>query len=77
MHCLSFTFDGTYICGGSGPDKDAGSGIEVYHVETGEHVHTIETTNLINMVAWHPLRYWLAYTGDAGGLRIVGMNGNL
>jgi len=75
VHHLSFSFDGTYICGGSGSDKDAERGIEVYHVETGEVVHTIETQNAAGVVAWHPLRYALAYTGDPGGLRIIGVGG--
>jgi THO complex subunit 3 len=26
-------------------------------------------------VAWHPHRYWLAYSGDPGGLRVVGAGG--
>lgn len=77
VHALSFTFDGMYICGGCGPDKDAQPGIAVSHVETGETVHTIETTNAINMVAWHPLRYCLAYTGDQGGLRVIGLGSSL
>ena len=45
------------------------------HVETGEYVHTIPTTAPAPCVVWHPSRYWLAYTGDAGGLKIVGAAG--
>lgn len=77
IHALSFSFDGTYIVGGCGPDKDAQTGIAIAHVESGEYVHTVDTAHLINMVAWHPFRYWLAYTGDLGGLRIIGVNSNL
>lgn len=77
VHCVSFSFDGTYIAGASGPDKDAGSGIKIACAETGEYVHTIETMNAINMVAWHPLRYYLAYTGDPGGLRVLGLGSSL
>jgi THO complex subunit 3 len=70
---LSFSFDGAYIAGSSGSDaRDSTPGIEVCHVDTGEHVHTIETSNPVTWLAWHPLRYWLAYAGDPGGLRIVG-----
>ena len=28
-----------------------------------------------NCIAWHPQRYWLAYAGEPGGLRIVGAAG--
>lgn len=70
---LSFSFDGAYIAAASGGDaRDSSSGIEVCHVDTGEHVHTIETKNPATWLAWHPLRYWLAYAGDSGGVHIVG-----
>ena len=45
------------------------------HVETGEYVHTIQTTAPAPCVAWHPSRYWLAYSGDPMGLKIVGAAG--
>ncbi|KAG8625826.1 hypothetical protein KVT40_006227 [Elsinoe batatas] len=73
IHHLSFSFDGTYIASGCGPEKDGQAGLEISHVETGESVYTIETTNAPTMVAWHPLRYWLAYAGDPGGLRTIGV----
>ncbi|KAF2156041.1 WD40 repeat-like protein [Myriangium duriaei CBS 260.36] len=76
IHHLSFSFDGTYLASGCGSEKDGQSGIEIAHVETGEYVHTIETTNAPTIVAWHPLRYWLAYAGDAGGLRTIGVGNN-
>ena len=76
IHHLSFSFDGTYIVSGCGPDKDAQPGIEIAHVETGEYVHTIETEKPITMVAWHPLRYWLAYVGELGGLRMLNAGNN-
>ena len=70
---LGFSFDGAYIATGSGSDnKDSSPGIEISHVDTGELVHTVDTTAPVSWVAWHPLRYWLAYAGDPGGLRIVG-----
>lgn len=75
---LSFSFDGAYIAASSGSDaRDSSSGIEICHVDTGEPVHTIETTNAVTWLAWHPLRYWLAYAGDPGGLRIVGAGTNV
>lgn len=70
---LSFTFDGSYLACGSGTDtKESSNGIEISHVDTGERVHTVDTANPATLVAWHPLRYILAYAGDPGGLRIVG-----
>ncbi|KAI5194459.1 L-lactate dehydrogenase [Aureobasidium subglaciale] len=77
IHCLSFSFDGTYICGAHGMDKDGDKGIHVACAQTGETVHTFETANIINVLAWHPLRYWLAYAGDTGGVRVIGLGGNL
>ncbi|SLM38176.1 WD40/YVTN repeat-like-containing domain [Lasallia pustulata] len=45
------------------------------HVETGEVVCSIGTAAPAPCVAWHPGRYWVAYSGDAGGLKIVGAGG--
>lgn len=70
---LSFSFDGTYIVAGSGDTaRDGSPGMEIYHVDAGEVVHTVETSNCPTHVAWHPTRYWLAYAGDPGGLKVVG-----
>jgi len=95
VRSLSFSFDGSYVVGGS----DEGNGLEIVsspdwvrvegrcvvvadshlaqqaHVETGEYVHTIPTTSPAPYVAWHPSRYWLAYSGDTMGLKIVGAGG--
>ena len=68
VRSVSFTFDGAYVCGGS----DEGAGVDVAHVDTGEYVHTVPTTHPAPCVAWHPARYWLAYSGDPMGLKIVG-----
>jgi len=65
---LSFSFDGSYIVGGS----DEGPGLEIAHSETGEYVHSVKTAGPCPIVAWHPSRYWLAYT-DLGSLKIVGV----
>ncbi len=69
VRSISFSFDGSYIVGGS----DEGSGLEIAHVETGDYVHTVKTSGPCPVVAWHPNRYWLAYT-DLGSLRIVGVD---
>lgn len=45
------------------------------HVESGEHVFTVPTTAPAPCIAWHPSRYWLAYSGDPMGLKIVGAAG--
>ena len=75
---LSFSFDGSYIVTGSGTDaRDGSAGIEVYHADTGDIAHTIDTSNPVTVSAWHPLRYWVAYAGDPGGLKIVGAGSNV
>ncbi|KAK3906204.1 WD40-repeat-containing domain protein [Staphylotrichum tortipilum] len=63
---ISFTFDGSYVVGGC----EEGSGLEVTHTETGDHVHTFKTAGPCEAVAWAPTRYCLAYS-DLGVLRIV------
>lgn len=88
-----FTFDGSYVVGGSDEGKLplihhwlfmlcpllscapllAGSGLEISHAETGEHVHTFKTAGSCPVVAWAPTRYCLAYS-DLGVLRIVGVD---
>lgn len=50
-----------------------GSGLEISHVETGDHVYTFKTASACPVVAWAPIRYCLAY-GDLGVLRIVGLD---
>lgn len=66
---LGFTWDGYYVAGGS----DEGTGIECYHVESGERVYTFKTASPSPVVAWAPTRYQLAYS-DLGQLRIVGID---
>lgn len=69
---LSFSFDGAYVVGSS----DEGTGLEIAHAETGEYVYTVGTGGgATPCVAWHPGRYWLAYSGDSGGLKIFGAAG--
>ncbi|KAJ0121481.1 hypothetical protein J7T55_008645 [Diaporthe amygdali] len=63
---LSFTWDGFYVVGGS----DEGTGIECYHCESGERVHTFKTASPSPVVSWAPTRYHLAYS-DLGQLRII------
>ncbi|KAL9609808.1 MAG: hypothetical protein Q9167_005435 [Letrouitia subvulpina] len=68
---VGFSWDGSFIVGGS----DEGNGLDIAHVETGEYVYKIETQAPAPCVAWHPTKYWLAYSGDPGGLKIVGAAG--
>ncbi|KAF2842524.1 WD domain-containing protein [Patellaria atrata CBS 101060] len=68
VRSVSFSFDGTYIVGGS----DEGTGLEIAHTETGEYIYKIETAYPAPYVQWHPNRYVLAHSGDASGLKIVG-----
>ncbi|KAF2763712.1 WD40 repeat-like protein [Teratosphaeria nubilosa] len=70
---MSFSFDGQYLVAGSGSEaRDGLPGLNVYHVDTGEVALTVETANCPTFVAWHPGRYWVAYAGDPGGLKVVG-----
>ncbi|KAI9816422.1 MAG: hypothetical protein M1832_005089 [Thelocarpon impressellum] len=68
VRSVSFTWDGAYVCGGS----DEGTGIEIAHVDSIDYVYTLPTAHPAPYVAWHPHRYWLAYSGDPSGLKIVG-----
>ncbi|KAL8843488.1 MAG: hypothetical protein Q9176_002101 [Flavoplaca citrina] len=69
---VSFSWDGSYVIGGS----DEGTGFDIAHVETGEIVARVETTAPAPCLSWHPNgKYWIAYTGDSGGLKIVGAAG--
>ncbi|KAE8152144.1 WD40-repeat-containing domain protein [Aspergillus avenaceus] len=85
---VSWSFDGRFICGACDEVGCGGNGIEIFHAETGESVYTVPTGGGVNSgipaVAWHPSRYWLAYstTADgpgggsgASGLKIVGAAG--
>ncbi|KAI9761384.1 MAG: Tripartite DNA replication factor [Chaenotheca gracillima] len=71
VRSVGFSFDGSFICGGS----DEGTGIDIAHAESGEYVHSIPTLQPASSVAWHPQRYWIAYSGDPMGLKIVGAAG--
>ncbi|KAL7276357.1 hypothetical protein RUND412_000660 [Rhizina undulata] len=73
VRTLSFSFDGAYIAAGS--DEIGSTNIDIAHVDTGDYVHTILTNHSVPNVAWHPNKYWLAYSGDPLGLKIVGAAG--
>lgn len=73
VRSLSFSFDGAYICAGT---DEGGAGLGVAHVESGEVVHVISSTGPTPCVAWHPNRYWLAYSGDPAGMKVVGTGNN-
>jgi THO complex subunit 3 len=68
---VGFSFDGSFVVGGD----DEGKTLEVAHVESGECVGKIETGGGAGVVAWHPGRYWIAYAGEGGGLKILGAAG--
>ncbi|KAI9891828.1 MAG: hypothetical protein M1814_002393 [Vezdaea aestivalis] len=71
VRSVGFSWDGSFVCGGS----DEGTGIEVAHVSSGEYIGRIETLHPARLVEWHPSRYWIAYSGDPSGLKIVGAAG--
>ncbi|GAB7366057.1 hypothetical protein MBLNU230_g7625t1 [Neophaeotheca triangularis] len=87
---LSFSWDGAYIVAGSGKearevqgvggkgDEERGNagGLRFWHVDTGEFVHVVETNRAVGCVAWHPWRYWVAFAGEEGGVRVLGVGGS-
>lgn len=83
---VSWSFDGRFLCGACDEPGCGGNGLEIFHAETGDSVYTVPTASGANAgipaVAWHPSRYWLAYSTTAdgpgsapGGLKIVGAAG--
>lgn len=80
---VSWSFDGRYVCGASDEPETPSSGLDIFHAETGERVYTVPTSGPrvgIPAVAWHPSRYWLAYSTindhpGGSGLKIVGAGG--
>jgi THO complex subunit 3 len=69
VRTISFTFDGSFIVGGS----DEGASLEIAHVETGEYVYSMKTSAPCPVVAWHPSKYHLAFS-DSSGLKIVSID---
>ena len=88
---ISWSFDGRYLSVAMeevSSSSGAGSvgGLEIYHAATGDVVHTVNTASADTpAVAWHPNRYWLAYSHvdrtesgivrGTAGLRIIGAAG--
>jgi THO complex subunit 3 len=70
VRSISFSFDSSYLVGGS----EDGTGLEIAHVYSGEYVYRIETAGLsAPQVQWSPRSYALAYAGENGSkLKIVG-----
>ncbi|KAN0061804.1 hypothetical protein ACQY0O_005797 [Thecaphora frezii] len=56
---LSFSHDGEFLAAG-GEDP----WIDISSVATGNTVHKIPVTGMINTLAWHPSKLMLAYAGD-------------
>ncbi len=81
-----FSFDGSYVVGGSDEgkrrshpallchkaDRNPGSGLEICHTETGELVHSYKTAGPCPVVSWAPTRYCLAYS-DLGAYSDQGL----
>lgn len=68
---VSFSFDGSFVVGAD----DEGTSLEVVHVESGDTMGKVDCPQGANVVAWHPSRYWIAWAGEGGGLRILGAAG--
>ncbi|KAI9719865.1 MAG: hypothetical protein M1828_006086 [Chrysothrix sp. TS-e1954] len=70
VRSLSWSWDGSFLTWGS----DEGTGVVVAHAETGEVVTVVPTAHSAPCVAWGPGRYVLAYSGDPGGVKVVGVS---
>ncbi|KAK9332508.1 WD40-repeat-containing domain protein [Lipomyces starkeyi] len=70
VKCISISFDGAYMA----ISVEGVEPIEIVHVESGEYVYSVPRSTPFHVPAleWHPTKYWLAYAGDPGGLKIVG-----
>ncbi|KAL1901741.1 hypothetical protein Cpir12675_000249 [Ceratocystis pirilliformis] len=69
VRSLSFSFDGSYISAGS----EDGKGVRIWHTESGDEVHVIDTKDTASVVAWAPLHYRLAFN-DHGSLHIASVS---
>ncbi|KAJ5333238.1 uncharacterized protein N7506_007021, partial [Penicillium brevicompactum] len=83
---VSWSFDGRFVVGACDEPACGGNGLEIFHAESGDSIYTIPTAGVhagVSAVAWHPSRYWLAYStttdgagsSNSGGLKIVGAAG--
>lgn len=61
--------------GAAGGAAVEGSGIKVFCVESGEEILEIPTSAAAPLVQWHPSRYLLAWSGELGGVKILGTGG--
>ncbi|KAK9368341.1 WD40-repeat-containing domain protein [Lipomyces kononenkoae] len=70
VKCISISFDGAYMA----ISVEGVEPIEIVHVETGECLYSVPRSSPFHVPAleWHPTKYWLAYAGDPGGLKILG-----
>eukprot|EP01116_Phalansterium_solitarium_P021064 TRINITY_DN6419_c0_g1_i3.p2 TRINITY_DN6419_c0_g1~~TRINITY_DN6419_c0_g1_i3.p2 ORF type:complete len:311 (-),score=53.57 TRINITY_DN6419_c0_g1_i3:802-1734(-) len=67
VRTLSFSHDSQLLAAASEDMR-----IDIYHVESGEHVYSHITNFALNAVAWHPEELLLAYAGDEREVRIFG-----
>jgi len=67
VRTIGFSHDSQLLAAASEDQR-----IDIYHVESGEHVHSHNTTFALNAVAWHPDELLLAYAGDEREVRIFG-----
>lgn len=67
---ISISHDGSLMAVGS----EGNAPIDIIHVESGEYIHSIPRapSNGKSLVAWHPLKFSLAYVSDPSVLMILG-----
>jgi len=72
---VSFSHDNQLLAAGSDDNY-----IDISHMESGEHIHSLNNEGPINNIAWHPTKLILAYTGrdkdrhdrETGAIKIFG-----
>lgn len=72
---LDFSHDGDYIAVGYDNNDIP---VDIVHVDTGEFVHAVTRPRWTGLpvVAWSPVKYNLAFSGDASGLNVITSGGS-
>ncbi|AOW05932.1 WD40-repeat-containing domain protein [Yarrowia lipolytica] len=72
---LDFSHDGDYIAVGYDNNDIP---VDIVHVDTGKFVHAVSRPRWTGLpvVAWSPVKYNLAFSGDVAGLNVITVGGN-
>lgn len=72
---LDFSHDGDYIAVGY---DNSDIPVDIVHVDTGDFVHAVSRPRWTGLpvVAWSPVKYNLAFSGDVAGLNVITVGGS-